>query len=100
MAAARWHSRTATSWVSLLNRAGGCCRLSVGRFYGLCMNTSVPTATVEAESPVAGVGQFLRFDGSPFQLYQPYMPAGDQPQAIDQLIEGIADGLSFQTLLG
>jgi excinuclease ABC subunit B len=28
------------------------------------------------------------------------MPAGDQPHAIEQLIEGIADGLSFQTLLG
>jgi excinuclease ABC subunit B len=64
------------------------------------MNTSVPTATVEAESPAAGVGQFLQFDGSPFHLYQPYMPAGDQPHAIDQLIAGVTDGLSFQTLLG
>jgi excinuclease ABC subunit B len=45
-------------------------------------------------------GEFVSFPGSPFQLFQPYAPAGDQPQAIEQLIEGVADGLSFQTLLG
>lgn len=43
---------------------------------------------------------FLEFEGSPFQLYQPYPPAGDQPAAIDALVEGIDDGLMFQTLLG
>ena len=43
---------------------------------------------------------FVEFPGSPFQLYQPYPPAGDQPSAIDTLTEGIADGLMFQTLLG
>ncbi|MBV6303796.1 excinuclease ABC subunit UvrB [Candidimonas humi] len=43
---------------------------------------------------------FVEFPGSPFQLYQPYPPAGDQPSAIDALTEGIADGLMFQTLLG
>lgn len=43
---------------------------------------------------------FVNFPGSPFQLYQPYPPAGDQPQAIEKLVEGIGDGLSFQTLLG
>ncbi len=45
-------------------------------------------------------GEFVRFDGSPFELYQPYPPAGDQPTAIAQLCEGIEDGLSYQTLLG
>ncbi|WP_158934257.1 excinuclease ABC subunit UvrB [Burkholderia sp. S171] len=44
--------------------------------------------------------KFVRFEGSPFQLYQPYSPAGDQPTAIATLVEGIEDGLSFQTLLG
>ena len=44
--------------------------------------------------------EFIRFDDSPFQLFQPYLPAGDQPEAIAQLTEGIRDGLSFQTLLG
>jgi len=44
--------------------------------------------------------KFIRFEGSPFQLYQPYPPAGDQPTAIATLVEGIEDGLSFQTLLG
>ncbi|SAK52681.1 excinuclease ABC subunit UvrB [Caballeronia ptereochthonis] len=44
--------------------------------------------------------KFVTFEGSPFQLYQPYLPAGDQPEAISTLVEGIEDGLSFQTLLG
>ena len=44
--------------------------------------------------------KFLTFQGSPFQLYQPFPPAGDQPEAIERLLEGVADGLSFQTLLG
>lgn len=43
---------------------------------------------------------FVTFPGSPFQLYQPYPPAGDQPAAIEALTEGISDGLMFQTLLG
>jgi excinuclease ABC subunit B len=44
--------------------------------------------------------QFVSFEGSPFRLYQPFPPAGDQPTAIAQLCEGIEDGLMFQTLLG
>jgi excinuclease ABC subunit B len=64
------------------------------------MNTSVPTATIDAARPAQEQGQFVQFEGSPFQLYQPYPPAGDQPHAIGQLIDGVADGLSFQTLLG
>jgi len=43
---------------------------------------------------------FATFDASPFQLYQPYPPAGDQPSAIATLVEGVEDGLAFQTLLG
>ena len=45
-------------------------------------------------------GQFVSFPGSPYELYQPYPPAGDQPVAINQLVEGVADGEVFQTLLG
>ena len=45
-------------------------------------------------------GEFVSFPGSPFELFQPYPPAGDQPQAIDLLVEGIQNGESFQTLLG
>ena len=45
-------------------------------------------------------GQFVQFPGSPFELYQPYLPAGDQPGAIDQLVEGVNEGEVFQTLLG
>jgi excinuclease ABC subunit B len=43
---------------------------------------------------------FLTFPNSPYKLFQPFEPAGDQPQAIAKLIEGIEDGLSYQTLLG
>ncbi len=42
----------------------------------------------------------VTFPGSPFRLHQPFPPAGDQPQAIDLLVEGLEDGLAFQTLLG
>jgi excinuclease ABC subunit B len=35
-----------------------------------------------------------------YQLYQPFEPAGDQPQAIEKLTQGVNDGLKFQTLLG
>ncbi|WP_199052814.1 excinuclease ABC subunit UvrB [Aquitalea sp. ASV15] len=42
----------------------------------------------------------LTFPDSPFRLHQPFAPAGDQPTAIAQLVEGLNDGLSYQTLLG
>ena len=42
----------------------------------------------------------ITFPNSPFKLHQPFEPAGDQPQAIAKLLEGISDGLAFQTLLG
>jgi len=52
------------------------------------------------QDPPLVESQFIRFPDSPYQLYQPFPPAGDQPAAIDQLCAGIEDGLSFQTLLG
>jgi len=36
----------------------------------------------------------------PFNLNSPYSPAGDQPEAIRQLTEGIMEGEQYQTLLG
>ena len=42
----------------------------------------------------------LTFPNSPYKLHQLFKPAGDQPDAIDKLVEGIEDGLAFQTLLG
>lgn len=35
-----------------------------------------------------------------FKVHSPFSPAGDQPKAIEKLIEGIESGLSHQTLLG
>ena len=40
------------------------------------------------------------FPNSPYKLRQPFEPAGDQPEAITQLVAGIEDGLAYQTLLG
>ncbi len=40
------------------------------------------------------------FPNSPFRLHQPFPPAGDQPQAIEHLVDGVEDGLAWQTLLG
>ena len=42
----------------------------------------------------------VTFPNSPYKLHQPFEPAGDQPEAIAKLMEGIEDGLAFQTLLG
>ncbi len=42
----------------------------------------------------------IQFEGSPFELALPFEPAGDQPEAIARLVQGVNDGLSFQTLLG
>ena len=53
-----------------------------------------------AAAAAAPEGTFVSYPNSPFQLFQPYPPAGDQPTAIAQLVEGLNDGLSFQTLLG
>ena len=52
------------------------------------------------DPPAEPEGEFITYPGSPFQLFSPYQPAGDQPTAIAGLVEGIRDGLAFQTLLG
>ena len=54
-----------------------------------------PSRPPTAPQPVT-----LAFAGSPFRLHEPYAAAGDQPEAIEKLIEGVNDGLAFQTLLG
>ncbi|NJR52385.1 MAG: DEAD/DEAH box helicase family protein, partial [Leptolyngbyaceae cyanobacterium CSU_1_3] len=59
-----------------------------------------PTPEISEDKPEAVAGQFVSYAGSPFELFQPYPPAGDQPTAIAQLVEGVRDGEAFQTLLG
>jgi excinuclease ABC subunit B len=44
--------------------------------------------------------QILTFPDSPYRLHQTFAPAGDQPEAIEKLTEGLRDGLAYQTLLG
>lgn len=46
------------------------------------------------------MANIIRYPNSPFELHQPFEPAGDQPQAIKELVEGVEDGLAAQTLLG
>jgi len=63
------------------------------------MTLTTESADQEAKTAAPG-GEFVTYPGSPFQLFRPYSPAGDQPEAIAGLVEGIHDGLAFQTLLG
>jgi len=64
-------------------------------------HSEVSGATGGTEVGLAGSsGTFVTFPGSPFELFQPYPPAGDQPAAIQGLVEGVQDGEMFQTLLG
>jgi excinuclease ABC subunit B len=58
-----------------------------------------PQTTASTDDDASG-GQFVSYPNSPFQLFQPYPPAGDQPEAINKLVEGLNDGEAFQTLLG
>jgi len=58
-----------------------------------------PALGSPASAPSAQVDG-LRFPGSPFELHQPFEPAGDQPAAIEQLVQGVQNGELYQTLLG
>ncbi len=62
--------------------------------------TAVAVAGATAGANAGATGGYVDFPGSPFHLYQPYPPAGDQPNAITGLVQGVQDGLMCQTLLG
>lgn len=64
------------------------------------MPSPQPTPAVTDDALEVRTGIFVRYPDSPYELYQPYPPAGDQPEAIEQLVEGVTDGEVFQTLLG
>ncbi len=44
--------------------------------------------------------KFKKYSNSPYELALPFEPSGDQPKAIEQLIDGINRNEKFQTLLG
>ncbi|MDR3453326.1 MAG: excinuclease ABC subunit UvrB [Rhodoferax sp.] len=71
-----------------------------GRLAAAGANGEGAATPAEPDGAAAGVGEFIQFPGSPFELFLPYPPAGDQPVAIDKLVEGVNDGEVFQTLLG
>ncbi len=65
------------------------------------MSVPQPLAILNNDSADAPrSGEFVSFPDSPFELFQPYPPAGDQPEAIRLLVEGVEDGEVYQTLLG
>jgi excinuclease ABC subunit B len=63
-------------------------------------DSHLPLMSAPKPVPTPAPDKFVSYPDSPFRLYQPYPPAGDQPTAIAQLAEGLGDGLSYQTLLG
>ena len=63
---------------------------------GLADDAQLPLQWSIARDPP----MIVTFPNSPYEMHQNFEPAGDQPQAIDKLVEGIGDGLAFQTLLG
>ena len=67
--------------------------------YAFALFTRGLTATSQKSSMAQGIDT-LQQGANPFELVAPYRPAGDQPEAIARLVEGVQDGLSFQTLLG
>ncbi|MGZ5169741.1 MAG: excinuclease ABC subunit UvrB [Burkholderiales bacterium] len=58
------------------------------------------TQASAVKSPAQPATEVLTFPNSPFRLHQTFAPAGDQPEAIEKLTEGVRDGLAYQTLLG
>jgi excinuclease ABC subunit B len=50
--------------------------------------------------PAPEKAKVLTFPTGAFRLHQPFAPAGDQPEAIERIVEGLSDGLAYQTLLG
>jgi excinuclease ABC subunit B len=55
---------------------------------------------LKTEAAAGPVSRIITFPGSLYRLHQTFEPAGDQPEAIAALTEGIQNGLSYQTLLG
>src|SRR5665647_2706834 len=73
------------------------------RYAPNCLSMSAPNSVAISpllDTALARPGTFVRYPDSPFELYQPYPPAGDQPEAIDQLVAGVNYGEVFQILLG
>ena len=58
------------------------------------------SATSNSSAAAASGTTVVTFPNSPYRLHQAFAPAGDQPEAIRKLVEGVEDGLAFQTLLG
>ena len=62
--------------------------------------TSNQQPAISNQQLVTSNQQQIPNSNMPFQLTSPFSPTGDQPEAIQQLIEGLENGLAYQTLLG
>ena len=60
------------------------------------MGVVVPLPIKQAHA----AARVVTFPDSPYKLHRPFEPAGDQPEAIKQLVAGLGDGLQYQTVLG
>ena len=83
------------------HRAGSRGRPAVRELQPAVSSSPLPRVSqASAAARKAEQGKVLTFPGSAFRLHQPFSPAGDQPEAIEGLTEGLRDGLATQTLLG
>ena len=64
------------------------------------MSNILPTAAITPGYTERQPSRVVTFDNSPFRLHMTFEPAGDQPQAIEKLTQGLNAGLAYQTLLG
>jgi hypothetical protein len=60
------------------------------------MRTGAPGHVANASDPC----NVREYADMKFELFSDYLPAGDQPQAIEKLVDGLSSGLAHQTLLG
>src|SRR6478735_2259460 len=70
-------------------------QLNVAGTGWLCQAIATENAGLESRGTSRG-----NMEAKPFVLKADYQPAGDQPQAIEKLVEGLKDGFRHQTLLG
>jgi excinuclease ABC subunit B len=88
------HCTPATKIENFQRRCGTICGLTAWR------DVVKPISIVKTEASAEAVSAPLAFPGSPYRLHRTFEPAGDQPEAIAKLVEGMENGLAFQTLLG
>ena len=66
-----------------------------------CLSGVPPHAKMDRRRLVPfATSEFGRYDLPEFQIVSEFAPTGDQPQAVDQVVEGIEKGMVHQSLMG